>query len=94
MTTFPKFTPLTGSQRNELLAALRGNVEMDHAILTNCRDTSFAGVSEDVTDDEVICAIRSVPTHYAIRLGVQAKDKVTGFKGTVTGYVQYLSGCN
>lgn len=29
-----------------------------------------------------------------IKLGVQAKDKVTGFEGIVTGAAQYLSGCN
>jgi hypothetical protein len=29
------------------------------------RDTSFAGVADEVTDDEVISAIRSVPCHYA-----------------------------
>lgn len=29
-----------------------------------------------------------------MQLGVKVSDKVTGFKGVVTGYVQYLSGCN
>lgn len=29
-----------------------------------------------------------------IKLGSQAKDIISGFKGTVTGYVQYISGCN
>lgn len=28
------------------------------------------------------------------RLGMKAKDKITGFEGTVTGYVEYISGCN
>ena len=28
------------------------------------RDTTFAGTSEEVTDDEVISAIKSVPCHY------------------------------
>lgn len=27
-------------------------------------------------------------------LGCQAKDRVTGFRGTVTGFCEYLSGCN
>lgn len=27
-------------------------------------------------------------------LGLEAKDKVSGFKGTVTGVVFYLTGCN
>jgi hypothetical protein len=27
-------------------------------------------------------------------IGVQVQDKITGFKGMCTGYVQYISGCN
>jgi hypothetical protein len=27
-------------------------------------------------------------------LGATVRDKVTGFTGVVTGFVQYLSGCN
>ena len=27
-------------------------------------------------------------------LGHQVEDIITGFKGTATGYVKYLSGCN
>lgn len=27
-------------------------------------------------------------------LGHKVKDKITGFEGTVTGYVKYISGCN
>jgi hypothetical protein len=29
-----------------------------------------------------------------IKLGVKAKDKVTGFTGIVTGRAEYLTGCN
>jgi len=29
-----------------------------------------------------------------MKLGITVKDKITGFTGTVTGFVQYLSGCN
>ena len=29
-----------------------------------------------------------------IEIGHQAEDIVTGFKGTVTGYVRYLTGCD
>ncbi len=28
------------------------------------------------------------------RLGSTVKDRITGFKGIVTGYVTYISGCN
>ena len=58
------FRPLSEMERTQLLAALRGNAEQDRAILTDRRDTNFAGTAEDVTDEEVIVAIRSVPCHY------------------------------
>ena len=29
-----------------------------------------------------------------IKLGAKYEDKITGFKGVATGYVQYLSSCN
>jgi hypothetical protein len=58
------FRPLNDSERRQLISALRGNAESDQAILTDRRDTSFAGTAEEVTDDEVISAIKSVPCHY------------------------------
>jgi len=58
------FRPLNVTERKDLILALRGNVEENKAILTDRRDTSFAGVSEEIPDDEVIDAIRSVPCHY------------------------------
>jgi hypothetical protein len=58
------FGPLLETERSRLLAALRGNAEAGSAILMNRRDTGFLGTAEDVTDEEVITAIRSVPCHY------------------------------
>jgi hypothetical protein len=58
------FRPLAGKERAALIEALRGNAESDRAILTDRRDTSFAGSADEVTDDEVISAIKSVPCHY------------------------------
>jgi hypothetical protein len=29
-----------------------------------------------------------------IQLGCQYQDRITGFKGTATGFCKYLSGCN
>lgn len=58
------FRPLSDTERTQLLAALRGNAEHDRAILMNRRDTGFAGMTDEVTDDEVIMAIQSVPCHY------------------------------
>lgn len=29
-----------------------------------------------------------------IELGASAKDKITGFSGVVTGFCQYITGCN
>jgi hypothetical protein len=31
---------------------------------------------------------------YVINLGVEVRDRVTGFKGRVTGRADYISGCN
>lgn len=59
------FRPLNDTERRNLINALRGNAEKNSAILIDQRDTSFAGVSEELTDDEVISAIKSVPCHYA-----------------------------
>ena len=43
--------------------ALRSNVD-NKAILTDRKDTSFVGIEDEISESEVICAIRSVPTHY------------------------------
>jgi hypothetical protein len=58
------FRPLNDTERAQLLTALRGNAERDRAILMDRRDTGFAGTADEVTDSEVITAIRSVPCHY------------------------------
>lgn len=59
------FRPLDDSERNRLIQALRGNAEDNLTILMDRKDTSFAGsTSSEVTDDEVISAIKSVPCHY------------------------------
>jgi hypothetical protein len=58
------FRPLNDTERRQLVNALRGNAESDRAILMDRRDTSFAGTADEVTDDEVISAIKSVPCHY------------------------------
>ncbi len=58
------FRPLNDLERRQLVNALRGNAESDRAILLNRRDTSFLGVAEEVPEEEVINAIKSVPCHY------------------------------
>ena len=58
------FRPLTEVERQKLVGALRGNAEEGRVLLLDRRDTSFVGSSEEVPDDEVISAIRSVPGHY------------------------------
>jgi hypothetical protein len=58
------FRPLSDPERTRLLTALRGNADADRAILMDRRDTSFVGTADDVTDEEVISAIKSVPCHY------------------------------
>jgi len=58
------FRPLNDTERQQLVNALRGNAAGDGAILMDRKTTTFAGTSEEVTDDEVISAIKSVPCHY------------------------------
>jgi hypothetical protein len=58
------FRPLNDTERRQLIGALRGNADGDRTILMDRRNTTFAGTTEEVTDDEVISAIKSVPTHY------------------------------
>jgi len=58
------FRALNDSERTQLLTALRGNADSGRAILTDRRDTSFVGTAEDVPDEEVVSAIKSVPYHY------------------------------
>lgn len=58
------FRPLTEDERRQLATALKANAQDNHAILMDRRTTRFAGTTEDVTDDEVITAIKSVPCHY------------------------------
>jgi hypothetical protein len=58
------FRPVNTEERQKLIDALRGNAQDNLAILMDRRDTSFVGASEEVSDDEVISAIQSVPCHY------------------------------
>lgn len=60
------FRPLNATERRQLVDALRGNAEKDRAILMDRRDTSFLGSADEVTDEEVINAIKSVPCHYPL----------------------------
>jgi hypothetical protein len=58
------FRPLQSDERQKLVEALRGNAQDNLAILMDRRDTSFLGSSAEISDDEVISAIQSVPCHY------------------------------
>lgn len=62
------FQPLELNERNRLLDALRGNAGEAGGIRLR-RNTTFESYMtnkdfEEVSDDEVVTAIRSVPTHY------------------------------
>jgi hypothetical protein len=59
-----EFRPLNDSERRQLAAALRANAEGEYALLMDPRDTSFVGTADDVSDEEVLRAIKSVPCHY------------------------------
>jgi hypothetical protein len=58
------FRPLSELERRQLIGALRGNAEQGRVLLMDRRDTSFVGTAEEVPDEEVINAIKSVPCHY------------------------------
>lgn len=60
------FRPVSTEERQKLVDALRGNAEDNLAILMDRKDTSFLGTTEEVSEDEVIAAIQSVPCHYAV----------------------------
>ncbi len=58
------FRPLNELERRNLITALRGNADGNRVLLMDPQDTSFAGTADDVPDEEVIHAIKSVPCHY------------------------------
>lgn len=58
------FRPLNDTERRQLISSLRGNAEGGNVLLMDRKDTSFAGTVEEVPDEEVINAIKSVPCHY------------------------------
>jgi hypothetical protein len=57
------FRALNTVEKEKLMNALRGNAENNRAMLMS-KDTSFLGSADDVTDEEVINAVKSVPCHY------------------------------
>jgi hypothetical protein len=58
------FRPLAEAERRQLLTALRGNADRGLALLLDRRDTGFAGTAEDLPDEQVLTAVKSVPSHY------------------------------
>jgi len=58
------FRPLNETERRQLATALRGNADRGLALLMDRKTTAFAGTAEEVPDEEVINAIKSVPCHY------------------------------
>jgi len=58
------FRPLNDTERRQLITALRGNADSGRVLLMDRKDTGFAGTTDEVTDEEVINAIKSVPCHY------------------------------
>ncbi|VTT99306.1 Hypothetical conserved protein OS=uncultured planctomycete GN=HGMM_F33C03C25 PE=4 SV=1 [Gemmataceae bacterium] len=58
------FRPLAEAERRQLLTALRGNADRGTALLLDRRDTSFAGSADELPDEQVMTAVKSVPSHY------------------------------
>ena len=57
------FRPLNEVERRQLVTALRGNADRGLSLLMD-RQTTYTGTAEEVPDEEVINAIKSVPCHY------------------------------
>jgi hypothetical protein len=58
------FRPLNELERRQLITALRGNADGNRVLLLDRKDTSFVGTTDEVPEEEVINAIKSVPCHY------------------------------
>ena len=58
------YRALNDIEREHLIAALRENASEGRAILMDRKDTSFVGTADEIADEEVISAIKSVPCHY------------------------------
>jgi len=58
------FRPLAEAERRQIITALRGHADRGVALLLDARDTGFAGTAEEVPDEQVIAAVKSVPCHY------------------------------
>lgn len=58
------FRPLAEAERRRLITALRGHSDRGTALLIDSKDTSFAGTAEEVPDEQVVVAVKSVPVHY------------------------------
>ena len=58
------FRPLTQTERKHIITAQRANAQDGLAVLMDSQTTSIIGTAEEVPDEEVINAIRSVPCHY------------------------------
>lgn len=49
--------------------------------------------AEWITEDRIECDTEPDPDLPLEAMGTQAKDKVTGFKGTITAIIVHLNGC-
>ncbi len=58
------FRPLAEAERRQLFNALRGNADRGIALLLDRSDTTFRGTAEDLPDEQVVTAVKSVPCHY------------------------------
>jgi len=58
------FRPLAETERRNLLTALRGNADRGLAMLLDRKDTTFVGTAEGLPEEQVITAVKSIPSHY------------------------------
>ncbi len=60
-----RFEPLRVAKQKALRTALEKNAEDNAYLMFDKKDTSFAGISNTVSDEEVTNSIRSIPCHYS-----------------------------
>ena len=86
------FRPLNDTERRQLIGALRGNAESDVAILTDRRDTSFAG-STDYTSASASTTFTITPAHLTVTADAASKtygQGFTAFTGAISGISSQL----
>lgn len=85
------FRPLDDQERDQLQKALKRNAGDGAALLTDKKDTTFVGFADDVSDEEVITAIKSVPCHYAERQTARGLDDELKLMAKISDVIEEIT---